>query len=75
MRRADQNRADAGAVGCLLAQQTQRGENAAGDVGRRRRLYGSLDASVRHQDGIRVGAADVDAHALHDANADRKSMS
>ncbi len=52
-----------------------RRQDAAGDVGRRRRLDGSLDPAVRDQNGVRVGAADVDADAFHDANAEWKSMS
>ena len=75
MRRADHHRADTARVARMFAQRAHRRENAGGDVGGGRHLDCGFDPTLRDQDGIGIGAADVDADPVHDANADRKSMS
>src|SRR5262245_39907639 len=59
--RTDHDRGDAGpAAADVLQQLRNRRDHAASDVGRRDALRATYYLPTRHQDGIGVGAADVD---------------
>src|SRR5215204_5929750 len=77
MRRADHDAADLPARLPVLGEFAERGDDAAGHVRRRRRLYRMHDPAVFEQHRVGVGAADIDADPPHRpaSNTDLKSRS